>query len=68
MVFSFIKKLVGTHNDREIKRIQSFVDAVNALEKETKVLSDDQLKAKTPQLKDKLASVTTLEELTLIHI
>ena len=63
MVFSFIKKLVGTHNDREIKRIQSFVDAVNALEKEIKVLSDDQLKAKTPQLKDKLASGSTLEDI-----
>ena len=63
MAFSFIKKLVGTHNDREIKRIQSFVDAVNALEKEIKVLSDDQLKAKTPQLKDKLASGSTLEDI-----
>ena len=63
MVFSFIKKLVGTHNDREIMRIQSFVDAVNALEKEIKVLSDDQLKAKTPQLKDKLASGSTLEDI-----
>ena len=63
MVFSFIKKLVGTRNDREIMRIQSFVDAVNALEKEIKVLSDDQLKAKTPQLKDKLASGSTLEDI-----
>ena len=63
MVFSFIKKLVGTHNDRQIMRIQSFVDAVNALEKEIKVLSDDQLKAKTPQLKDKLASGSTLEDI-----
>ncbi len=63
MVFGFIKKLIGTHNDREIMRIQSFVDAVNALEKEIKVLSDDQLKAKTPQLKDKLASGSTLEDI-----
>ena len=63
MVFSFIKKLVGTHNDREIKRIQSYVDAVNNLEKEIKALSDDQLKAKTPQLKDKLANGSTLEDI-----
>jgi len=63
MVFSFIKKLVGTHNDREIKRIQSYVDAVNNLEKEIKALSDDQLKAKTPQLQDKLANGSTLEDI-----
>ena len=63
MVFSFIKKLVGTHNDREINRIQSYVDAVNNLEKEIKALSDDQLKAKTPQLQDKLANGSTLEDI-----
>jgi len=63
MVFGFIKKLIGTHNDREIKRIQRHVEAVNALENEIKALSDDQLKAKTPQLKDKLANGSTLEEI-----
>ena len=63
MVFGFIKKLIGTHNDREINRIQRHVEAVNALENEIKALSDDQLKAKTPQLKDKLANGSTLEEI-----
>ena len=63
MVFGFIKKLIGTHNDREIKRIQRHVEAVNALENEIKALSDGQLKAKTPQLKDKLANGSTLEEI-----
>ena len=63
MVFGFIKKFIGTHNDREINRIQRHVEAVNALENEIKALSDDQLKAKTPQLKDKLANGSTLEEI-----
>ena len=63
MVFGFIKKLIGTHNDREIMRIQRHVEAVNVLENEIKALSDDQLKAKTPQLKDKLANGSTLEEI-----
>ena len=63
MVFSFIKRIMGTHNDREIKRIQSYVDAVNNLEKEIKALSDDQLKAKTPQLQDKLVNGSTLEDI-----
>ena len=63
MVFGFIKKLVGTQNDREIKRIQSYVDSVNALEDDIKALSDDQLKAKTPELKEKLASGSTLDDI-----
>lgn len=63
MVFGLIKKLVGTRNDREIKRIQKYVDAVNALEDEIKVLTDDQLKAKTPQLKEKLAQGSTLDDI-----
>ncbi len=63
MVLSLIKKLVGTQNEREIKRIQGYVDAVNALEDETKALSDSQLKAKTPQLKEKLTNGSTLDEI-----
>ncbi len=63
MVFGFIKNLVGTHNDREIKRIQKYVDAVNELEGEIQALSDDQLKAKTAYLKDKLTQGSTLEEI-----
>lgn len=63
MVLGLIRKLVGTRNDREIKRIQSYVDAVNALEDEIKALSDGQLKAKTPELKDKLANGSTLENI-----
>jgi preprotein translocase subunit SecA len=63
MVFGFIKNLVGTHNAREIKRIQKYVDAVNELEVDIQALSDDQLKAKTAYLKDKLTQGSTLEEI-----
>jgi preprotein translocase subunit SecA len=63
MVFGLIKKLVGTRNDREVKRIHSYVEAVNALEDKIKTLSDDQLIAKTPELKDKLANGATLDEI-----
>ena len=63
MVFGLIKKLIGSRNDREIKRIQSCVVAVNALEDEIKALSDDQLMAKTPELKGKLANGATIDEI-----
>ena len=63
MVFDLIKKFVGTRNDREIKRIQSYVDAVNALEDEIKKLSDDQLIAKTSDFKGRLVNGSTLQEI-----
>ena len=63
MVIGLIKKIVGTRNDREIKRIQGYVDAVNGLEDEIKALSDDQLKAKTDEFRDRLAKGATLDEI-----
>jgi preprotein translocase subunit SecA len=63
MVLGLIKKIVGTRNDRELKRIQVYVDQINALEESIKKLSDEQLKAKTPELKERLKGGETLEEL-----
>jgi preprotein translocase subunit SecA len=63
MVFDLIKKFVGTRNDREIKRIKSYVDAVNAMEEEIKLLSDSQLIAKTPELKGRLFNGSTLDDI-----
>ena len=47
MVLGLIKKIVGTRNDRELKRIQEYVDRVNVLEPDIQKLTDDQLKGKT---------------------
>ena len=63
MVLGLIKKIVGTRNDRELKRIQGYVDRINALEESIKKLSDEQLKAKTPEFKERLKGGETLEEL-----
>ena len=63
MVFGLIRKIVGTRNDRELKRIQVYVDQVNALEEDIQKLSDEQLKAKTPEFKERLEKGATLEEL-----
>ena len=63
MVFGLLKKILGTRNDRELKRIQVYVDQVNALEESIQKLSDEQLQAKTPELKERLVKGETLEEL-----
>jgi preprotein translocase subunit SecA len=63
MVFGLLKKIVGTRNDRELKRIQEYVVLINALEEDIKKLSDEQLKAKTPEFRERLKKGETLEEL-----
>ena len=56
-------KLFGTRSQREIKRIQPIADKVLALEAEYKALSDDALKAKTAEFKERLAKGETLDDL-----
>ena len=56
-------KLFGTRSQRELKKIQPLVDKVLGLEEEYKKLSDEQLKAKTPEFKERLAKGETLDDL-----
>jgi preprotein translocase subunit SecA len=63
MVFNLIQKLVGTRNDRELKRIQEYVDQINGLEDQTKALTDDALKAKTAEFKEKFQQEVSLDEI-----
>ncbi|MFQ5673617.1 MAG: preprotein translocase subunit SecA [Nitrospinales bacterium] len=63
MALGFLSKIFGTKNDREIKRIQAYVDRINPLESQMKALSDDALKAKTAEFKEKIDRGASLEEL-----
>ena len=56
-------KLFGTRSQREIKRIQPIADKVLALESEYKALSDEALKAKTAEFKQRYAKGETLDDL-----
>ncbi len=57
-MLSWIKKVVGTKNEREIKRLRPLVELVNALEPEYQKLTDDELRAKTEQFKNRLQEST----------
>lgn len=57
------KKLFGSQNDRELKRLQPIVNQINSLEDQIKSLSDDQLKAKTEEFKQLLNSGKTLDDI-----
>ena len=56
-------KIFGTHSEREIKRINAKVDAIEALAPAMKALSDEELRAKTDEFKKRLANGETLDDL-----
>ncbi|MHB8881698.1 MAG: preprotein translocase subunit SecA [Thermodesulfovibrionales bacterium] len=62
-MFGILKKIIGTKNDREIKRLLPFVDRINALEKQIAALSDSQLQDMTPAFKKRLEAGESLDDL-----
>ncbi len=60
---SIVTKLFGTRSSREVKKIMPLVEKIEALEKEYKALTDEQLKAKTPEFKQRLATGETMDDL-----
>ena len=60
---SLFTKLFGTSSQRELKSIYPIADKVDALEDEYKALTDAQLQAKTPELKQRLANGETLDDI-----
>ncbi|MCH8953165.1 MAG: preprotein translocase subunit SecA [Proteobacteria bacterium] len=57
------RKVFGTTNDRKIRAAQGAVDAVNALEPEMQALSDEQIRARTQEFRDRLAAGETIDDL-----
>ncbi|WP_026526328.1 preprotein translocase subunit SecA [Butyrivibrio sp. VCD2006] len=60
---SIIDKIIGTHSQRELKRIQGTVDKIESYQPEMKKLSDEELKAKTDEFKKRLESGETLDDI-----
>ena len=58
-----LSKVIGTHSEREVKRVIPIVDKIEALEPEMEKLSDEELKAKTPEFKKRLAEGETLDDI-----
>ncbi len=63
MFAPLLKKLFGSKNEREVKRMLKTVQAVNAFEEQMLALSDEQLRAKTAEFKARLAKGETLDQL-----
>jgi preprotein translocase subunit SecA len=60
---SLVDKIIGTHSERELKRIRTRVDAIEALRPQMQALTDEELRAKTDEFKKRLADGKTLDDL-----
>ena len=60
---SIVTKIFGTHSERELKRIEPIVDKIESLRPQMQKLSDEELRAKTTEFKERLANGETLDDL-----
>ena len=58
-----ITKLFGTYSERELKSIYPIVDKIEAMADEYHALTDEELRAKTPEFKARLANGETLDDI-----
>ncbi|MCQ2561061.1 MAG: preprotein translocase subunit SecA, partial [Clostridia bacterium] len=59
----FLEKIFGDWNDKEIKRIEKIVAKIESYDSEMQGLTDEELKAKTPYFKERLAKGETLDDI-----
>ena len=62
MVMNFLTKVFGSKNERDLKKMQPFVDRINALEPAVQALSDEELRAQTGRFKERVERGEPLEE------
>ncbi|MFT4836278.1 MAG: preprotein translocase subunit SecA [Psychromonas sp.] len=63
MITGLITKILGSRNDRYLKKLRKVADEINKLEPQIKALSDEELKAKTVEFKERLASGESLDKI-----
>ena len=63
MIQTFLAKVIGTQNERDLKRLRPLVDEVNVLEPALRQLSDEQLRARTPELRERRVKGETFDDL-----
>jgi preprotein translocase subunit SecA len=63
MIGQLLAKVIGTQNERELKRLRPTVAEINALEPQIQALSDEQLRDKTTEFRRRFADGATLDEL-----
>jgi len=62
MINSLLTRVFGSRNERQLRQLNRIVAKINALEPEIETLSDEQLKAKTPEFKQRIADGEALDK------
>src|SRR4029079_1111676 len=63
MIQTILAKVIGTQNERDLKRLRPLVGEINAFEPRIQALSDDELRAKTAEFRARLRDGETLDDL-----
>lgn len=63
MITQLITKIVGTKNERELKKLKPIVQKINSFESEIQKLSDEELSRKTIEFRERLSQGVSLDEL-----
>src|SRR6266550_3446953 len=63
MLDTLLAKVVGTQNERELKRLRPYVGQINALEPAVQALSDEELRAKTSEFRERIVQGEGLDDL-----
>jgi preprotein translocase subunit SecA len=63
IIDSLLAKVIGTQNERELKRIRPLIAAINAREPEVQALADDALRGRTAELRQRATNGESLEDL-----
>jgi preprotein translocase subunit SecA len=65
MFFSLLEKVIGSKNDRELKRLSFILEEINNLESTITTLSDGELRAKTSHFREKLKNGAELDDILI---
>ncbi len=63
MVFNLLTKVFGSKNERELKKLQPAVEAINSLEQKMQAMNDEQLKAQNHLFKERFEKGESLEDI-----
>jgi len=63
IIDTLLAKVIGTQNERELKRIRPLISEINAKEDQIKALGDEDLRLKTTEFRQRLANGETVEDL-----
>ncbi len=63
MLLNFLTRIIGSKNERELKRLHPVIERINSLEPEIQALSDDRLRAQTVRFRERIDNGESLDDI-----